>query len=70
MPLPNRAHEHQPITVTWTDTGPAEPPYISMINGRVATEHDREAYVRAVLDGRKAAAELLAGVLGTEGMRP
>jgi hypothetical protein len=70
MPVPNRLHESAPVAVSWTDTGPAEHPYITTINGCRATDHDREAYARAVLEGRRVAAELLAGLIGSEGRRP
>jgi hypothetical protein len=70
MPVPNRLHESAPVTVSWASTGPAEVAFITTINGRRATDHDREAYERAVVDGRRVAAELLAGVLGSDGTRP
>ncbi len=70
MPVPNRLHESAPVTVTWVDTGPAEIPVLTEINGRRATESDQAAYERAILDSRESAAQLLAGVCGTRGAKP
>ena len=69
MPVPNRLHESAPVTVTWVDTGPAELPVLTEINGRKATPGDQAAYERAILDSRQSSAALLAGVCGTRGER-